>query len=276
MRVVLERGNVKLTFGRSMILSRLEAKPLDYDGDFPTFSRADMIPKVRHIEIEGYIVSTADTPAGRARDVEKRRRDLAKLISPGDGFFIRIGDKYANLINGTLSFVREAPFSGDESEKFLLKAVISGGFFHKSITTASVIRLSDGLYLPGYVNDSTVGVYNNGCNVIANNRGDVSVGFRAEFTPQSSTSRFSLVETGTYQYISCNYNFRLGDRIIISTHRDDLKFAVRRNGVETNLTGYADEGAQLFLIPPRDCILSVGDGAVFKGSVTFTDSYITF
>jgi len=276
-KVSLEKSGRRIIFGRGVILSSVKAEPLRYSGEYPALSREDLSPLRRHISLEGYIVSSAETEASRVREIEAVRRSLSRITNPSENFILRIGDKYADCFDGELTFEREAPFSGDMAERFCLKAALNGGFFLRSSTRSLVKKLCDGMHFPFIIeNGMTVGEYSGGYAVETENGGDVPVGFTAEFTVSGSASSFSLINGVSGKRISCSYSFASGDKILISTKRDDLYFALERGGERINLTGYADEDTELFLLPARRCVLSVEGCNIYSGNVTYSEAFVTF
>ena len=275
--VSVEKSGQKIIFGRGVILSSLKADPLTYSGDYPALAKEDRTPELRRITLEGYIVSSAATEAERIREIENRRRRLSRITAASESFLIRIGDKYADCSDGELTFDREAPFSGDAAERFRLRAVIDGGFFKKSNKKALAEKLRSGMYFPVSVGeDFTVGKYGGGYAVQTDNGGDVSVGFTAQFVLTGSASSFSLVNGVSGRRISCRYSFLSGDKVLISTKRDELYFVLERGGERINLTGYADEDSELYLLPPKPCELRVEGCSLYSGSVTYNEAFVTF
>jgi hypothetical protein len=120
------------------------------------------------------------------------------------------------------------------------------------------------------------GTYNGASVIGVRNRGDVAAGFVAELSPDRTVTSFTLRDSSSGKHISCNHSFGEGDVIRISTVRDDLRFSVVRGGREINLTGFADAGSELFLLPYGDTVLEVGNGARFTGTLSFRESFVTF
>ncbi len=276
-RVSVEKSGRKIIFGREVILSSVKAEPLCYSGDFPALPKEEREPLRRYITLSGYIVSSAETEDERIRRIGNRRRALSRITAAAEHFILRIGDKYAECSDGELVFERESPFSGDAAEKFSLRAVIAGGYFMHSSTKAVVKRLTEGMHFPMHTDANfTVGRYTDGYVVETDNSGDVPVGFTAEFVVSGSASSFSLVNGVNGQRISCRYGFESGDRIRISTKRDNLFFLLERGGERINLTGCADEDTRLFLLPAKRCELSVEGCGIYSGSVTYSEAFVTF
>lgn len=278
MRVTIERGNTILSFERGMILSSLEADGIEFGDEYPTVRREELVPKTRRIRLEGYIVATGDTPEKRRMETERRRRILSRLTYPGYGAIIRVDDKYANITNGELYIKREAPFSGSDAEHFILTAQIDGGFFHKPSVKSVVKRSIDGVYLPGHVgaDGASVGTAASPCVAVINNGGDVPVGFKGSFTVDRAMSYFSLTNSSTNKIIRANFAFVTGDRVMVSTLRDDPYFKVMRSGVSINLTGFSNSESELFLLYPGDSVLELGGSAVYTGDVTYTEAFLSF
>ena len=278
MRVSVGNSECELFFGKGLVLVSLEAEPLVYGGDYPLKSRDNKFPKTRRIRLEGYICAGEVRQDDRCREVELRRVLLSRITSPGKDFFIRIGDRFADATAGELVLKRHTPFSGEETEHFTLTAVIRGGYFRSAMRTVKPReRIIGGLSLPFSTEGATAFGTCDGTSVIGvRNRGDVPVGFVAEFSPQGTVTSFSLRDTSTGKYISCSHSFGTGDVIRISTIRDDLRFSVLRGGKEINLTGYADAGSELFLLSYGDTVLEIGNGAKFTGNLSYREAFVTF
>ena len=275
--VSVEKSGRKIIFGRGVILSSLKVEPLSYSGDYPALSKEDRTPEKRHVTLEGYIVSSAATELGRIREIENRRRRLSQITAASESFLLRIGDKYADCSDGELVFDREAPFSGDSAERFRLRALIDGGFFKKSSTKALMKKLTDGAYFPVSIGENfAVGRYNGIYAVQTDNCGDVPVGFTAQFVLTGSADSFALVNGVSGRRIFCRYNFLSGDKILISTRRDELYFVLERGDEKINLTGFADEDTELYLLPPKPCELRIEGCSLYSGSVTYNEAYVTF
>ncbi len=278
MKVSIERGGKVLSFGRGMILGSLEADGVKFGDEFPSVQREELVPEVRRVRLEGYIVATGETSEMRRRETERRRRMLSVLTYPGNRFVLRVDDKYADLINGELFIKREAPFSGNDVEHFVLTAQIDGGFFHRSAVKRTVCQSADGAYLPGHIgaDGAAVGEIRNPCAVSVNNGGDIPVGFRGSFRMDRAMSSFVLTNTSTYQKLSAKFAFAAGDTVKVSTLRDDPYFKVTRNGTDINLTGFSDNASELFLLYPGETMLELGGSAVYTGDVSYTEAFVSF
>lgn len=276
MRVSIAGDSAELAFGRGMILERIRADALSYGDDFPGRARDELIPEIRRITLEGYLIATGGGAEQRRQETELRRRMLASVTAPGNSFRIRVGDRIAECSAGELVFDRCAPFSGDEAEHFTLRAVIDGGFFRGETVTAVPKLSSSGLTFPLWAESGiTVGEYGSTTVIRVKNGGDVPAGFTAELRPATTVYSFRLEDSVTGKFLSCPHGFGSGDLIRISTLRDSLYFNVLRGGVSVNLTGYTEEGSELFLLPVGETVLTLGDVS-FSGSLSFRESFVTF
>lgn len=277
MRVSVGNSAVELHFGRGMILSSLEAEPLTFDGKYPAREVWERESNPRLIKLEGYMISSAEAAEDRRREMEQRRRALAGITSPAGTFFIKIDGRRANLSDARLVFKRYAPFSGDEAEHFTLTAVIDGGYFFGDRVTKFPEQTVAGFHFPvSGAERFTLGEYGSTCAITVKNGGDVPVGFTAELSPESAVTFFTLTDTSTGKFIRLRRSFTSGDVIRISTVKDSLHLRLTRGGKDYNLSGYADGESELFLLPVGETLITVGDGAPFSGTLSYTEAYTTF
>ncbi len=277
MRVSVGNSNLELYFGRGMILSSLEAEPLTFDGKYPARDVWEREPNPRLIKLEGYMISSASSAEDRRAEIERRRRALAGITSPAGTFFIKIDGRRADLSDARLVFKRYAPFSGDEAEHFTLTAVIDGGYFFGDRVTKFPEQTVNGFHFPLSGEATfTLGEYGSTCCISVLNGGDIPVGFTAELSPESTVPSFTLTDTSTGKRIKIAHSFGSGDVIRISTVKDSLSLRLTRGGKDYNLSGYADGDSEMFLLPVGETVITVGDGAPFSGTLSYTEAYTSF
>jgi len=276
MTVSIGNSTAELYFGGGVILTRMEATPLRFGGDVRR-RREYAQPEARRITVEGYLISTAESAKTRRREVKLRRELLSAITSPVGRFRLRVDGRTAELCDGEVTYLREAPHSGDESEHFVLRATFADGYFRGDPVTAVTARSTVGFSLPGYSHArGTVGILGQTRSVRLRNGGDVPAGFVAEFKPTATVPGFRLENAATGEYVACSHSFGTGDSVRVSTVPGDLRFSVIRGGREINLTGFADKGSTLFCLPTGESVLTFGEGTAFDGSVTFRESFVSF
>lgn len=273
MSTFLEKDGTRLCFGGETVLAALTAEPLKYDGTYPARSPWDKTPLPRKLRLEGYITSTADSAE---ESIAHRRGILARICAPGGTFRLNVDGREAHLTLGELTLKREAPFSGSTAEHFLLEATVDGGFFRGAEQFCPAEESVTGFSFPLAVTEGmTLGEYGTDCAIRVNNRGDVPVGFTAELSPAGTITTLRLTNTATGQYVHIKHSFTAGDTIRISTLRDSLHVTLDRDGNTYNLSGYAADGSELFLLPVGESVITVGDSGAFGGGLTLCELYTT-
>lgn len=262
--ICLVRDGFELYFGSSVILSSLEAEPLTAES-----------PDSRRITLTGYITADGDDTANCRSDIARLRGLLSKIVC-GDGrFCIRIDGKTADLCDGRISFRREAPFSGETAEQFTVSAAIVGGYFHRGLVTVAPVEEADGFRLPATL-EKAFGTLRGVSHVLAVNGGDSAVPFTAELSPMDTVTSFSLHNLTTGQKLTLAHSFTVGDVICVSTHRDSLQVKLIRGEREYNLTGYATNDSELFLLACGENVIALGNGAPYSGTLSFTERFTSF
>lgn len=262
--IYLARDGFELYFGASVILSTLEAEPLTAESH-----------DSRRITLTGYITADGDDAAICRSDVARLRGLLSKIVC-GDGrFSIHIDGKNADLWDGRVTFRREAPFSGETAEQFTVSAAIVGGYFHRGLMTVAPVEEADGFRLPA-TTEKAFGTLCGVSHVLAVNGGDCAVPFTAELCPTGTVTHFRMHNLTTGKELTLTRSFAEGDIIRISTHRDSLQVKLIREGREYNLTGYADDSSELFLLECGENVIALGDGAPYTGTLSFTERFASF
>lgn len=277
MEILIGSKDLCMSSGGGVIISSISAAPIVFGKAFPGRSIHERIPETRHITVEGYFLSCAAKDESRTLECERFRSALTAMTVPDADAFIKIGGRTAFLEDCRLTFKRDAPFTGDGAEHFILDAVIAGGFFYGDKTVQSPMQGATGISLPYHSEgDVSFGILDGKSQIRVNNKGDIPVGFTAELISSGAASYFFINNDVTGQRIRILKSIQANDIIRISSIRDNLCMTLIRGGNEENLTGYATFDSVLFSVPVGESVINIGGGAVYDGTLSFSEAYFWF
>jgi hypothetical protein len=187
----------------------------------------------------GWVIGTDDTV------ITQKRKQLNRIINPKqniefnfNGFRIvgkpRYTVAYGNAVNVLndkmcrfiVEFTCYDPKFYDIDEKIISIAAWEAKFFMPmTITPAGIIFGS-----------RTVSKIIN-----VENTGDLECGMRIEFNASGHVLNPKLTNIGTQEFVLLNYEMQSGDKIIITTVKNNKRVMLLRNGIETNVIQYFSE-----------------------------------
>lgn len=210
--------------------------------------------ELRNIVIEGKIIDSNGV------NRQKYRNTLLSIFNPklGGKLIVDLGNAQRQIGCG----VEQGPYfpgeSGQHHQDFSISLIAHNPYFQDINTTKEEIAIWRGSFefpLEILAEGIEMGYREPSLIVNVENKGDVECGMKIQFRAFATLENPSLFNINTREFIKINKTMLAGEVITVTTHFQDKKVELFKNGETTNAFNWIDLDSTFLQLDPGDNLL---------------------